>query len=147
MAGNGIINQKNISREKNTVRISQSSPFKTKIIAPSFFQLRKVTVMQLLLLLVSISSSSAIPLAIYNNARFQSNMFNWLWRNFSGLISRDQCACQCHFDQWCLTASYSATDQLCSMFSVQLYDGQMYSVAISEQSSVLIFTNKTLPRK
>ena len=103
--------------------------------------------MNIFFILLFIFSCSAVPLTIYNNARFESNISDWFWRNISHIISRDQCACQCYFDQWCLTASYSTADQQCSMFSARLYEGQMYVVPTSRQSNVLYFTNKTLLRK
>ena len=101
----------------------------------------------LLIIIMCIFSSSAIPLTIYENARYESNIFDTFQRSLTGIVSRDQCACQCHFDQWCVLASYSVLDQQCSMFSTQLYQGQLHVVSINRQSSVLYFSNKTSPSK
>jgi hypothetical protein len=72
---------------------------------------------------------------------------NWVLTNLSNIISRNECACQCYSDQYCLTTIYFGINQQCSLYMARLPQVQMYVAVTIKQSSVLYSANKTLSCK
>lgn len=101
----------------------------------------------LLIIILILPCSIAVPLTIYENARFESNRPSLFSTNLSELVSRDQCLCLCYFHRWCLMATYSGFYQQCALSSARPEDGQMYLEFSIKKSSVFYFVNKTLPCK
>ena len=103
--------------------------------------------MSVFFIVIFICSCSAVPLTIVDNARFEPTVSNMFLKNLSNILSRDQCACQCYSDPYCLTATYSGIDQQCSLFFARPQQSELHVLVTVKASSVMYFTNKTLPRK
>ena len=103
--------------------------------------------MLLLLVVLFLSCHRVIPVSVYENALFVPVDFHFYLNNLTGITSQRLCACQCSQNPMCLTAVYVGINQRCSLLSASIWQGSLKVVVRSNNTSVLNFANKTLPRK
>ncbi|UJR17241.1 hypothetical protein I4U23_004136 [Adineta vaga] len=90
-------------------------------------------------------SISAMPMTIYNNAKFVPFNSNDKLVDLSLITSQSECACRCLNTTKCFTATFISVNQTCTLFFALLRRDQLKMEFTMFNSSVLTFRNKTFP--
>ena len=109
------------------------------------FSTKRVMLLGAILLLLGFpSSTTMLSMRVIENARFDpiDSIFRLI--NASSVSSQLNCLCQCSTNSMCVTATYFGVSQLCSLFSAQLWQGQLTLVTTNQQTSTLTFRNKNI---
>lgn len=101
------------------------------------FQVTHMLISVLLILFSCSSFISTFPLTFYQNTFFESKNVTDRIATISSIVHDYECVCKCREYSTCLTGSFSAQNQTCSMFSV--YPEQGYLRWSFAQSDV-VFT-------
>jgi hypothetical protein len=67
--------------------------------------------------------------------------------NISSIKNQLSCACQCWSNSMCVTATYQGTNKTCSLFSAQLWQGQLSSIITNKNTTTITFANRSVPGK
>jgi hypothetical protein len=83
-------------------------------------------------------------MAVIQNAQFNPNDSSFQLINISSIDNQLNCAFQCWNNPLCLTAVYQGINQICSLFAVQLGQGQVKIAVTIENTTTISFPNKNI---
>ncbi|CAF4606296.1 unnamed protein product, partial [Rotaria sp. Silwood2] len=86
----------------------------------------------------------AIPVIVYNHARFDPFDTHNVLANLVSVSSENACLCECYSNSMCLTATYFAIGETCSLYSAPLSEGQLRVVPTSANTKVYNFENMSV---
>jgi hypothetical protein len=96
----------------------------------------------MLILVICFTSVSAVPMIIYDNARFDPTDVQSQLTNIFSVTTQEACACQCYANSSCITGTFIGINQTCILFSAYLWQGQV-QVMTDSFASVFSFSNRT----
>jgi hypothetical protein len=92
-------------------------------------------------------SFSTTSMGVIKDAQFIPDESLFQLDNISSIKNQLSCACQCWSNSMCVTATYEATNKICSLFSAQLWQGQLSSIITNKNTTTITFANRNIPGK
>ena len=81
------------------------------------------------------------------NAQFTPEESLFQLSNISSINNYLNCACQCWNNSMCVTATYDGVNKTCYLFSAQLQQGQLISVATDKPTTTVTFPDRNVAGK
>ena len=88
---------------------------------------------------------STVPMAVYKNAQFNVTNAGYQLANLFPITTQNNCACRCYVLSSCVTGTYFGFNRTCTLFGVQLQQGNLSHTTPNNLTNVFNFPNKTIP--
>lgn len=104
---------------------------------------KKMLLRLMFVLVICCASVLAVPMIVYNNARFDPNDTQSQLMDIFSVTTQHACVCHCYTNSSCITSTFIGINQTCILFSANLQQGQL-RLLINSNASVISFPNRTV---